>query len=220
MITVATFIICLVIFLVVIDIFAILFRLTGMSIEKARFQVISLLTNTGYTTKESELIAQHPIRRKLASALMVTSYVSTLTFISFLVNMLSKSLINAKSILVIIIFIVCAIMFFKSSLLEKIEDIIEHIVEKSLLWKKINSRYLNFITKHKGYSICEVYLSKNSDIIGISIKESKLSFIEIKVLSIDQGHELINFPKSDYIFRANDKLTLYGNIHNIKHKFN
>jgi Trk K+ transport system NAD-binding subunit len=64
-----------------------------------------------------------------------------------------------------------------------------------------------------------VYLSKNSDIIGISIKESKLSFIEIKVLSIDQGHELINFPKSDYIFRANDKLTLYGNTHNIKHKF-
>jgi len=219
MITVATFIICLVIFLVVIDIFAILFRLTGMTIEKARFQVISLLTGTGYTTKESELIAQHPTRRKLASALMVTSYVSTLTFISFLVNMLSKSLINAKSILAITIFIVCAIMFFKSSLLEKIEDIIEHIVENSLLWKKINSRYLNFITKHKGYSICEVYLSENSDIIGVSIEESKLSFIEIKVLNIDQGHELINFPKPDYIFRANDKLTVYGNTHSIKHKF-
>lgn len=219
MITVATFIICLVIFLVVIDIFAILFRLTGMTIEKARFQVISLLTGTGYTTKESELIAQHPTRRKLASALMVTSYVSTLTFISFLVNMLSKSLINAKSILAIIIFIVCAIMFFKSSLLEKIEDIIEHIVENSLLWKKVNSRYLNFITKHKGYSICEVHLSENSDIIGMSIEESKLSFIEIKVLSIDQGHELINFPKLDYIFRVNDKLTVYGNTHSIKHKF-
>lgn len=219
MITVATFIICLVIFLVVIDIFAILFRLTGMSIEKARFQVISLLTSTGYTTKESELIAQHPTRRKLASALMVTSYVSTLTFISFLVNMLSKSLINAKSILAITIFIVFTIMFFKSSLLEKIEDIIEHIVENSSLWKKVNSRYLNFITKHKGYSICEVYLSENSDLIGKSINESNLSFIEIKVLSIDQGHELINFPKLDYIFRANDKLTVYGNTHNIKHKF-
>lgn len=219
MITVATFIICLAIFLVVIDIFAILFRLTGMTIEKARFQVISLLTGTGYTTKESELIAQHPTRRKLASALMVTSYVSTLTFISFLVNMLSKSLINAKSILAITIFIVCAIMFFKSSLLEKIEDIIEHIVENSLLWKKVNSRYLNFITKHKGYSICEVYLSEKSDIVGVSIAESKLSFIEIKVLSIDQGHELINFPKPDYIFRANDKLTVYGNTHSIRHKF-
>ncbi|MGL5328718.1 MAG: hypothetical protein ACRDD7_05570, partial [Peptostreptococcaceae bacterium] len=147
MITVATFIICLMLFLIIIDIFAILFRLTGMSIEKARFQVVSLLTSTGYTTKESELITQHPTRRKLASALMIISYVSTLTFISFFVNMLSRSLINTKSIAMIIVFIVLVVIFIKSSLLEAIENIIEHIIENSKIWKKINSRYINFITK-------------------------------------------------------------------------
>lgn len=217
--TVATFIICLIIFMIVIDIFAIMFKLTGLSIEKARFQVISLLTSTGYTTKESELIAQHPTRRKLASALMIISYVSTLTFISFLVNLLSKSLINVKSIAAILIFIILAVIFLKSQLLESIENIIEHIVEESRLWRKLNSRYINFITKHKGYCICEVYLSENCDLIGSSIRDSNLLNIEIKVLSIDQGHELINFPMPDYIFRDNDKLTVYGNLHNIKHKF-
>ncbi|MPM43777.1 hypothetical protein SDC9_90454 [bioreactor metagenome] len=112
--TVATVIICLIIFLIIIDIFAVLFRLTGLSREKARFQVISLLTSTGYTTRESELITQHPIRRKLASALMVVSYVSTLTFISFLVNMLSNSLINIKSLSAIILFVICAVFFLKA----------------------------------------------------------------------------------------------------------
>ena len=217
--TVATFIICVIVFLIIIDVFAILFRLTGMSREKARFQVISLLTSTGYTTKESELITQHPTRRKLASALMITSYVSTLTLISFLVNMLSKRLINVKSLSAIVLFLICAVMFFKSPILETLEDIIEHIVEKSTLWKKSNPKYLNFITKHKGYSICEVYLSENSDLIGKSIVESKLSSIEIKVLSIDQGHELINFPTPDYIFEEHDKLMVYGNTKNIRHKF-
>lgn len=219
MITVATFIICLVVFLIVIDIFAILFRLTGMSIEKARFQVISLLTSTGYTTKESEAIAQHPTRRKLASALMVISYVSTLSFISLLVNMLANSLINVKSIAAIIMFILLAVIFLKSPLLESIENIIENIVEKSSLWRKSNSRYLSFITRYKGYSICEVYISENSDLIGISIKESELTSIEIKVLNVDQGHKLINFPTPDYIFQENDKLTVYGNSHSIRHKF-
>ena len=219
MVTVATFLICLAVFLVIIDIFAVLFRLTGMSIDKARFQVVSLLTGTGYTTRESESIAQHPTRRKLASALMVISYVSTLTFISLLVNMLAKSLINGQSIMLILFFILAAIIVFKSSLLDNIENIIEYVVEHSHLWKKLNSGYVNFITKNKGYSICEVYISESSDLVGVSIKECKLSYIEIKVLSVDQGHELINFPKPSYVFQANDKLTVYGNTHNIKVKF-
>lgn len=220
MATIGTFIICLMIFLIIIDVFAVLFRLTGMPIEKARFQVISLLTSTGYTTKESELITQHPTRRKIASALMIISYVSTLTLISILVNMLSKSLLNIKSISALLIFLVCTIMFFKSSLLDKIESIFAYIIENSSAWKKTNKRYLNFITKHKGYSICEVYLSGNSDLIGLSMIESGLTNIEVKVLCVDKGHELISFPKANYIFQENDKLTIYGNTENIKHKFN
>ncbi len=109
--TVAIFIICLIIFMTVIDIFAIMFKLTELSIEKSRFQLIPLLTSTGYTTKGRELIAQHPARRKLASAMMIISYVSTLTFIYFLVNLLSKSLINVKSIAAILIFIILAVIF-------------------------------------------------------------------------------------------------------------
>ena len=55
MVLVLTFILFLMIFLIIVDFFAILFRLTGVPIEKARFQVTSLLTGTGFTTKESEL---------------------------------------------------------------------------------------------------------------------------------------------------------------------
>ena len=47
-----------------VEILAIVFRITGLDSQKARFQVISILTHTGFTTRESELIAQHPLRRK------------------------------------------------------------------------------------------------------------------------------------------------------------
>ena len=77
MVLVLTFILFLMIFLIIVDFFAILFRLTGVPIEKARFQVTSLLTGTGFTTKESEIIVQHPTRRKLAIWLMGFSYAST-----------------------------------------------------------------------------------------------------------------------------------------------
>ena len=45
-----------VLYILIIDVFTILFRMSGMTEEKAKFQVISLLTNSGYTTKESELV--------------------------------------------------------------------------------------------------------------------------------------------------------------------
>ena len=43
------------IYWVITELFTILFRFTGLPDERARFQVISLLTGCGYTTRESEM---------------------------------------------------------------------------------------------------------------------------------------------------------------------
>lgn len=215
MVLIITFIIFLSIFILVVDFFAILFTLTGMPIEKARFQVVSLLTSTGFTTRESETIVQHPIRRKLARALMIFSYGSTVTFISFIVNLISNSLINPKSTFMLVIFLIFATIFLKSSLMSNIEHVIENSVEHSRLWKRFNRKYFNIITKHKGYGICEIHLNESSYLIGKAIKESGLRSKEIEVLSIDKGNDLINFPCESYVFEEDDKITVYGNIKNI-----
>ena len=51
---------------IVSELFTMLFRFTGLPDEKARFQVISLLTGCGFTTRESELIISTRSRRRLA----------------------------------------------------------------------------------------------------------------------------------------------------------
>ena len=56
---------------VITELFTFFFRLTGLPAEKARFQVISLLTGTGFTTKESEIILSSRRRRRLARATML-----------------------------------------------------------------------------------------------------------------------------------------------------
>ncbi len=50
-----------------------LFMLTGLPERKARFQVISILTNTGFTTGESEVITSSRRRRRLASRMMFSA---------------------------------------------------------------------------------------------------------------------------------------------------
>lgn len=219
MVLILTFILFMTVFLLVIDFFSILFRMTGMPISKARFQVISLLSSTGFTTKESEMIVQHPTRRKLASWLMIFSYVSTATFISFFVSMLSDTVTSIGFFAVIVIFLFVILIFHKSSLLEKIENKIEDKILKSELWNKINSKTSILITSSRGYGIYEVYISKTNRLVGKSIKESELKSKDIEVLNIDKGDKFIKFPLPDYVFDIFDKVTVYGNLKNIREEF-
>lgn len=55
----------------VVRIAAVAMRLTGLPENIARFQCVSALTGTGFTTHEAEMIANYPVRRKIVIALMV-----------------------------------------------------------------------------------------------------------------------------------------------------
>ncbi|QNO15651.1 hypothetical protein HYG86_13130 [Alkalicella caledoniensis] len=44
---------------------AIALKITGMEIGNARFQALSALTGTGFTTKESDVIIKDKMRREL-----------------------------------------------------------------------------------------------------------------------------------------------------------
>lgn len=219
MVLIITFILFLTAFILVINFFSILFRMTGMPIKKARFQVVSLLSSTGFTTKESEAIVQHPTRRKLASWLMIFSYVSTATFISFFVRMLSDTATSIGFFAVVIFFAVVVFLLYRTELLEKLEDKVELIIMKSKTWIKINEKHITLITNTKGYGVYEVYLSQESDLIGESIIDSKLKELEIEVLNIDKGDKFIKFATADYVFEVYDKITVYGNLKNIREKF-
>ena len=74
------------IYWVMTELFTVLFRFTGLPDEKARFQVISLLTGTGFTTRESEMFLSTKPRRRLARITMLFGYVFNLTIITALIN--------------------------------------------------------------------------------------------------------------------------------------
>ena len=71
---------------VIAELFSFFFRLTGLPAERARFQVISLLTGTGFTTRESEVVLTTRIRRRLARATMLFGYVFNITIVSAFIN--------------------------------------------------------------------------------------------------------------------------------------
>ena len=85
-IAVDLFAIIILMYLIIIDFFTMIFRITGLPDEKARFQVMSLLTGCGFTTHESEFILAFKPRRRMALVTMLFGYVFNITIVSAFIN--------------------------------------------------------------------------------------------------------------------------------------
>ncbi len=95
---------------VITELFTIFFRFTGLPDEKARFQVISLLTGCGFTTRESEMILTSRPRRRLARITMLFGYVFNITIVSAFINLfLSLKISQAENFLLAVLIPLCVV---------------------------------------------------------------------------------------------------------------
>ena len=75
------FALMILVYSIISELFTMLFRFTGLPDERARFQVVSLLTGCGFTTRESEMILSSRSRRRLARITMLFGYVFNITIV-------------------------------------------------------------------------------------------------------------------------------------------
>ncbi|MEN8076490.1 hypothetical protein ABFP60_05960 [Clostridioides difficile] len=212
-----TFLYLLIVFFILLllsEIMAILLKLTGLDMDKARFQVISIITHTGFTTRESELIAQHPKRRRLVSYLMLLSYVGQATFFSLLVSAIKDEgfmnlLIISSSIILIIIF-----LFKSSNILIKFDPLLYKFISKRWI-KSLNTKPIEKVLYiNEEYEVIEFVVSHINQLCNIHLKDFKLDFI--KVLLIDKGHTIIPIPNGNDLVEEGDRVIIYGRVDKLK----
>lgn len=102
-----------------------LFVNTGLKRTIARFQVISMLTGTGFTTDESSLIIDHPIRRRLSAAVILFGYFSLAVIISAIAALLMNDL-KVRLLALIIVLLVCVIVLLRT---RRVSDFLERKFE-------------------------------------------------------------------------------------------
>lgn len=129
-----SFFILIIAYLVIVEIFTVLFRLTGLREDKARFQAISLMTNSGYTSKESELIMNSSIRKNLATLMMLFGYIFAVSGVSLLVNLFiraGEAQLNWLTLLYSLLFLLIIIAITRSKwLIRHFDRLIEYLAQK------------------------------------------------------------------------------------------
>ena len=173
------FVLLIIFYIIVSHIITILFRLTGMTEEKARFQVISLLTNSGYTTQESETVVKTKMRRRLALATMLFGYAFTVTILSAMVNVFMsiktpdlESLFTAVPILLSILLI----FFFvrKSSFFHtRFDSWVERVGNQMMFGKNANEILL--VEEYGKTVVAHVYLHTVPEILKeVTLAQSRI----------------------------------------------
>ena len=214
-----------IIYVVISDIITIFFRLTGMTQERARFQVISLLTNSGFTTRESEAIVSSKIRRRLAQATMIFGYAFTVTIVSTTVNFfmtLGRSTLNSLLYLLpIMLLVIVAFHFLRRSAFfkTKFDSFIERFGSRLMYGR--NSNPVVLMEDYGTLVAAHIYLRRVPAFLEeVPLSESKLmSKYNIMVMMVKNKKGEATQANADTVLKENDIIMVLGRKREIREVF-
>ena len=216
----------IVIYVVVIQIYAVLFRITGLTKEKAHFQAISLLTNSGFTTSESEIITSDRFRRRIAIAAMINGYAFSVIIVSLIINVILslKEDLQDQTLIVMLyafgIFVVLIIITQIPFIKRLFEKFIQFIATKVLRRNK-NENIIIMLDNYGRDSMAEVYLNRVPEfMVDVPLIEMKIKEkYRLNVLMLKRNNKVIDVNK-DTIFKKGDRLVVFGSTASINNVFN
>lgn len=207
------------------EIFTILFQLTGIAREKARTQVISLLTNSGFTTTESEIIMSSKKRRRIARVTMMFGYCFAVIIVSIMVNVfLSMNTYEVTNLLgTVSLMGILVILYICTMRLKKVRhgfnSIIEKLGNRVMYGKKSNALVLIDMVSTKAM-VQIMVRNVPSFLQGTPLSESNLKQeYNIQILYIERNGELLDVVDGETIIRPKDILCLFGEFRKIKSAF-
>jgi len=195
---------------------AIAFEMTGMERAKARFQALSAFSGTGFTTREAELVVNHPRRRKIATYLMILGNAGIVSVIATFVLSMRQSGFRPSLNLAIIaasLFVLYRIAS-QRTFAQRLSRRIREMLREKLHFERVHIEEI--LQQAEGYGVAMVLIEKRSKLVGQSLAQSGLRDVDLMVLSIERDEEVIPVPRGQNKIRAGDRLICYGKLENLK----
>ncbi len=219
------FAVIILIYWIIWELFSMLFRFTGFPDDKARFQVLSLLTGCGFTTRESESLLAAKPRRRLTQVTMLFGYVFNVTIVTAFVNvflsMKSSQFDNYLFGLMIPISIAVFIILITKvgPIRVRIDRVFEKIAGKIV--KKDSANTLMLVDSIGHDSIAQVTLRNVPQALqGKTLAEMDIKTKEnIMVMLIERADKTVETAGANTVILQGDKLTVFGNYKSISRVF-
>ena len=219
------FFVFVLIYIAIIETFTVLFRLTGLTHDKAQFQVISMLTSCGFTTLDSEAITSSKIRRDLAKLTIIFGYLFTVIIMSCVINIfLSLNNTDVKNIWSsIVVIIVAFAVYFILRRFKGVKGFFDKYIEK--VGNKImfgsGSNPIILLDNYGENVMAEISLDKMpAELDNVPLENSGLKENhKIQIILIKRAGETLSILNGKETLKRNDIIVVFGQYKNIRELF-
>ena len=217
LVPVISLLVVVVISMLVVRVATVALTLTGLSQPLARFQARSAFTGAGFTTKESEKVVGHPVRRRIIMLLMLLGNAGIVTAVSSLI-LSFVSADEATGVVGTIWFRMAALIAGLLALWaiahsRWIDTGLSNWITWALKrWTDLEIRdYASLLHLSGDYSVAELTIDPQDWLADRKLTEVRLAEEGVMVLGIDKADgTFLGAPRGQTKLRAGDTLILYG----------
>lgn len=186
--------------------------LTGVSRELARFQARSALTGAGFTTRESESVVDHPVRRRIIALLMLLGNAGIITAVaSLVVSFVEVGRTDAWwRIVVLVVGIAVLWALARSQWLEqRLNRCLERLLDR---WTEFRIRdYTNMLHLTGDYRISELQIRSGDWLADRKLDDLSLAQEGVHVLGITRcDGDYVGAPAGGTWLEDGDRVLIYG----------
>lgn len=213
-----TLLIIITVSLIVVRVGSTALMMTGLSFDTASFQSYSAFFGVGFTTKEAELVVDHPVRRRiirdliLAGNIGLTSALATL-IVTFVQIETPGGMFKAGG------WILGGLVGFVTlANLPIVKRVLDWGIRKSLEKAGVIHAldYELLLRVSSGYCISEVEVNGDCRLANRTLRESRPADMGVIVLGISRGGDFIGTPGPEETILINDVITVYGHDDKIR----
>jgi hypothetical protein len=190
--------------------------ITGMSREAARFQARSAISGVGFTTREAEQVAAHPVRRRIVMGLMLVGSAGVVGAVASIMlsftgarrgQTLDRALILLGGLLLLWLFMRSA--WVDRQMSRVIRRALGHL-------RNFEARdYASLLDLGGEYAVMEIAVRPDDWIAARSLAELRLRDEGVVVLGVERAGEYLGAPSADTVIQPGDTLIVYGREHRL-----
>ena len=185
--------------------------MTGMDIQRAKFQALSAFSGTGFTSRETEQVINHPMRRKIVTWLMILGNAGVVAVIVTATGSLVASEgigVPISAVALVLGLILVYVLATRVGFLKTWEAIVQDKLGRSPDFEERPvEELLHFL---QGYQLVRVKVPPESPLCGQTLAEANLPSKGCLVLGVERGIHFTSAPRGDHCIEAHDRLVVYG----------
>ncbi|KQC33318.1 potassium transporter TrkA [Nonlabens sp. YIK11] len=192
---------------------------TGLSAESAKFQARSAYTGAGLSTKETELIMNHPVRRKIVYNLMLIGNAGIVTVMSSLILTFVLPETTASRLYGLLIIVVGLTGLWFAIRSKWVDRGLSKMIS-SMLRRYTDLQVQDFeavLHLKNDYKISEANVDSDGWMCNRTLQELNLREEGITILGVyRKGDNYYGSPSGPFKLQAGDVVTIYGKADGIK----